>query len=35
MSMKKHLYAMKSLLMIEQMKNQMMKTMMKLLKSMA
>jgi hypothetical protein len=35
MSMKKHLYALKSLLMTEQMKNQMMMTMMKLLMSMA
>jgi hypothetical protein len=35
MSMKKHLYALKNLLMIEQMKNQMMTTMMKLLMSMA
>jgi hypothetical protein len=35
MSMKKHLYALKSLLMTEQMKNQMMTTMMKLLMSMA
>jgi hypothetical protein len=34
MSMKKHLYALKSLLMTEQMKNQMMTTMMKLLMSM-
>jgi hypothetical protein len=35
MSIKKHIYALKSLLMTEQMKNQMMTTMMKLLMSMA
>jgi hypothetical protein len=34
MSMKKHMYALKSLLMTEQMKNQMMTTMIKLLMSM-